>query len=69
MGMLLGFGYIAMGDESQALSATEALNGKSLCGHVLLVIHAAAPPLPRRAEFLHLFRERSVNHFASLRGR
>ena len=48
MGMSLGFGYVAMGDESEAISALDALNGKSLCERILLVVQADAPSLPRR---------------------
>jgi len=48
MGMSLGLGYVAMGDESEAISALDALNGKSLCERILLVVQADAPSLPRR---------------------
>jgi polyadenylate-binding protein len=49
MGMSLGFGYVAMASMSEAHAAIEALNGKCLAERVIQVVHAEAPPLPRRA--------------------
>jgi RNA recognition motif-containing protein len=49
MGISLGFGYVAMASASEADAAIEALHGKCLAERVIQVVHAEAPPLPRRA--------------------
>lgn len=48
MGISLGFAYVAMADDSEANAAIKALNGKCINERVFQVIHAEAPPLPRR---------------------